>query len=228
MLKKVLISSCILSTFILSPSVNAQQAAAFKANNSFVFLYGLQPNSIVEVSVNNPSKITKRRLRVNPCGFAKLQIVVAQSLNLPTITSQRADFSFSNLPTKQPLLCIKNTLYFPRGFSPKDAIATAINANPVTPSTNTTNTINSQNAQPVASKKGNYLIVTSIPPGTYIVANATNPNQKNTFTVSSKACLISDRTIIGSPTQFLISRQGLTFPISWNNLQEITNLPICN
>ncbi len=154
-------------------------------------------------------------------------------MNLPTITAGRADFAFSTLPTKEPLLCLKNTLYLPLGFNPKDAIATAINAPVPTPTT--TDTINSQTAQPIAAKNGNYLIISSIPPGTYTVANAANASLNKTYTVGIKACLVSDvsdwlrlRIQIGSPSNFLISRQGLTFPLVWNNLQSVPSVPSCS
>jgi hypothetical protein len=133
-------------------------------------------------------------------------------------------------------LCLKNTLYFPLGFVPRDAIANAIGVTtpPVT-SPNTTTPVNSQTAQPVAAKSGNYLIVSSIPPGTYTVSNAANPSLSKTYTVGIKACLVSDvsdwlrlRTHLGTPSAFLISRQGLTFPVVWNALQQVSTVPTCN
>ena len=41
----------------------------------------------------------------------------------------------------------------------------------------TSSTVSAQTAQPVAAKSGNNLIISSIPPGTYTVANAANLTQ---------------------------------------------------
>ncbi len=126
---------------------------------------------------------------------------------------------------------MKGALYFPVGFNPKSAVATAIvnsqagltpsgSTNSTTQSTSTTK-VSAQTAQPQAAKSGNKLIITSIPPGTYTVANAANPSLKKSYTVTSKACLVGDRGQLGNPSNFLVSRQGLTFPVSWGTLPEI-------
>jgi hypothetical protein len=144
---------------------------------------------------------------------------------------------------------VKGALYFPVGFNPKSAVATAIalttsatsttatatttSTTPTTPTTSTipttsTTTVSAQTAQPQAAKSGNKLIITSIPPGTYTIANAANPSLKKSYTVTSKACLVGDvsdwlrlRATIGNPSNFLVSRQGLTFPVTWGTLPEI-------
>ena len=53
------------------------------------------------------------------------------------------------------------------------------------------------------------------------MSNAANLAQSSVFTVTSKACLVGDRTQIGSPSKFLVSRQGLTFPIDWASLPTV-------
>ncbi|MBO3461233.1 hypothetical protein G7B40_037510 [Aetokthonos hydrillicola Thurmond2011] len=90
-----------------------------------------------------------------------------------------------------------------------------------------TTTVSSQTAQPVAVKSGNSLIISSIPPGTYTVTNYSNPQQSKVYTVTLKGCLVSDRTQIGSPSKFLVSRQGLTFPVDWASLTTIPVVPSC-
>lgn len=45
------------------------------------------------------------------------------------------------------------------------------------------------------------------------MANAANLSQSKVYTVTSRGCLVGDRTQIGSPSKFLVSRQGLTFPL---------------
>lgn len=57
--------------------------------------------------------------------------------------------------------------------------------------------------------------------GTYTVTNYSSLQQSKTYTVTLKACLVSDRTQLGSPSKFLVSRLGLTFPIDWASLTEI-------
>lgn len=198
----------------------------FKTSTGAIAITGKVPNAAYTVSYPN-HKVT-RQLTANACGFVQIRNFSALTLNLPTITASRADFAFSALSIKEPLLCLKSGLYFPLGFNPRDAIANAITQTVTPPVTTTTTTTTAQTAQPVAAKNGNYLIVSSIPPGTYTVTNAANSAQKKTYTVNNKACLISDRTQIGTPSAFLISRQGLTFPIVWNALQQVPSVPNCN
>ncbi|MHC5723121.1 MAG: hypothetical protein ACYTXY_03005 [Nostoc sp.] len=199
----------------------------FETPTGAIAITGKTPNAAYTIAY--PSHKVTKQLTVNACGFVQIRNFSASILNLPTVTAGRADFAFSALPIKQPLLCLKNTLYFPLGFVPRDAIANAITQTATPPTTTTTTTtVTSQTAQPVAVKNGNYLIVSSIPPGDYTVTNAVNPAQKKTYTVTSKACLVSDRTQIGTPSAFLISRQGLTFPIVWAALQQISTVPTCN
>jgi hypothetical protein len=208
-----------------------------------------------------PNHKTTRQVSVNACGYAVLRNVTATSLNLPAITGVRADFALASFPQAKPLACVKGALYFPIGFNPKSAVASAIvnsqaiatpsgstnsttqststtATTPTTPTTATTpttpttstasttsttaTTVSAQTAQPQAAKSGNKLIITSIPPGTYTVANAANPSLKKSYTVTNKACLIGDRAQLGNATNFLVSRQGLTFPVSWTVLPEIT------
>lgn len=209
------------------PQIFKTSTGAMPAAGYAYAIGGKTPNAAYTVSY--PNHKVKRNVTANACGFVQIRNFSASFFNLPTITSGRADFAFSALPKKEPILCLKNVLYFPVGFSPRDAIANALGVNtppvtlpdPVTP-------VNSQTAQPVAAKSGNYLIVSSIPPGDYTVTNAANSSQKKTYTVTLSACLISDRTQIGSPNNFLISRQGLTFPIAWNTLQQVPAIPTCN
>ncbi len=134
------------------------------------------------------------------------------------------------------MACVKGNLYFPVGFNPRSTVATAtttaiapiIPTAPTTPTTLTTPTT-AQNAQPTTAKSGSKLIITSIPPGTYAIANAANPSFKKTYTVTSKACLVAERSQLGNATNFLVSRQGLTLPINWAALPEIptTVVPSC-
>jgi hypothetical protein len=199
----------------------------FKTSTGAIAIGGKTPNAAYTISY--PNYKVKKQLTANACGFVQVRNFSASFLKLPTVTSGRADFAFSALPIKEPLLCLKNTLYFPLGFSPRDAIANAVGVTtPSVTSPNTTTPVNSQTAQPVAAKSGNYLIVSSIPPGTYTVSNAANPSLSKTYTVGIKACLVSDRTHIGTPSAFLISRQGLTFPVVWNALQQVSTVPTCN
>lgn len=199
----------------------------FKTPTGAIAIAGKVPNGAYTVSY--PNYKVKRNVTVNACGFVQIRNFSASFINLPTVTGGRGDFAWDALPIKEPLLCLKNLLYFPLGFSPRDAIANAIGVTtpPIT-SPNTTTPVNSQTAQPVAAKSGNYLIVSSIPPGTYTVTNAANPSLSKTYTVGNKACLVSNRTHLGSPSAFLINRQGLTFPIVWNALQETSTVPTCN
>jgi hypothetical protein len=205
----------------------------FKTSTAAIAIGGKTPNAAYTISY--PNHKVKKQLTANACGFVQIRNFSASFINLPTITVGRADFAFSAFPKKDPILCLKNILYFPLGFNPRDAIANAVGFVPPVAPPATTTTITSQTAQPVAAKSGNYLIVSSIPPGDYTVTNAANPSQKKTYTVTSKACLVSDvsdwlrlRTQVGSPSDFLISRQGLTFPIVWNTLQQIPTTPTCN
>ena len=325
------ISLGILLLTLISQRVNAQTAAVFKDSTGAIFLYGLQPNSSVEVGIVgnlvkairvaipsgiasnecglliirtdsafsvdgqiiNPATVTDvrtltsncnaanyptvfktpdgalalrkssgavyalafpnhkttRQVSTNACGYAVLRNITAASLNLPTVTGGRGDFAASSLAQAKPLACVKGNLYFPVGFNPKSAIALGgskpfgqaspttiasastnptIPTNPTTPTTPTAPTT-AQNAQPTAAKNGSKLIISSIPPGTYTVANAANLGLKKTYTITSKTCLISDRTHLGNAASFLVSRQGLTFPISWGMLPEIlaATVPSC-
>ncbi|MBN3869548.1 hypothetical protein [Nostoc sp. JL33] len=206
----------------------------FETPTGAIAITGKIPNAAYTIAY--PSHKVTKQLTVNACGFVQIRNFSASILNLPTVTAGRADFAFSALPIKDPLLCLKSVLYFPLGFNPRDAIANAITQTATPPTTTTTTTtVTSQTAQPVAVKNGNYLIVSGIPPGTYTVINAANPSQVKTYTVGIKACLVSDvsdwlrlRTQIGTPSAFLISRQGLTFPIVWSTLQQSPGVPNCN
>ncbi len=222
------------------PQIFKTSTGAMPAAGYAYAIGGKTPNAAYTIAYPN-HKVT-RQLTANACGFVQVRNFSASFINLPTVTAGRADFAFSALPKKDPILCLKNVLYFPVGFSPRDAlaqsaagIANAITQPVTLPVTATTTTVTSQTAQPVAAKSGNYLIVSSIPPGDYTVTNAANPAQKKTYTVTSKACLVSDvsdwlrlRTHLGTPSAFLISRQGLTFPIVWSALQETSTVPTCN
>ncbi len=53
------------------------------------------------------------------------------------------------------------------------------------------------------------------------MSNAVNVQQSKVYTVTSKACLVADRTQIGSPSKFLVNRQGLTFLVDWASLSTI-------
>ena len=162
---------------------------------------------------------------VNSCGYAVLKNTNITSLNLTTAPGGRADFAYASLPVAQALSCTKGTLYFAKGFDAKSAIASATTNTTTTTTTSTQqttgSTVSAQTAQPKAAKSGNSLIISSIPPGTYTVSNAVNPTQSKVYTVTNKACLVGDRTLIGSPSKFLISRQNLTFPIDWASLPMI-------
>ncbi|MEA5595703.1 hypothetical protein [Rivularia sp. UHCC 0363] len=196
----------------------------FKIPSGAIAARGI-PNKAYKITY--PNHEIKRQIVANECGFIQIRNFSAPFLNLPTVTKERADFAFADLPVNKPLACLKNKLYFPVGFDPRTAVASAVGASNLPDTAPPSNTVNSQNAQPVATKSGNFLIITGIPPGDYTVANASNPAQKKNYTVTSKACLVSDRTTIGSPNDFLVSRQGLTFPISWNNLQTVSTVPVC-
>jgi hypothetical protein len=198
----------------------------FKTSTDAIAISGKVPNAAYTISY--PNHKIKKQLTANACGFVQIRNFSASFINLPTVTAGRADFAFSALPKKEPLLCLKNTLYFPLGFSPRDAIANAVGFVPPVAPPATPTTVTSQIAQPVAARSGNNLIISSIPPGTYTVSNAVNPSQSKLYTVTSKACLVSDRTQIGTPSAFLISRQGLTFPVVWSALQQVSTAPTCN
>jgi hypothetical protein len=111
----------------------------FKTPTGAIAIGGKMPNGAYTVSY--PNHKVKRNVTANACGFVQIRNFSASFLNLPTITAGRADFAFSALPIKEPLLCLKSVLYFPLGFSPKDVIANAITqpvATPVIPPTTTT------------------------------------------------------------------------------------------
>ncbi|WDD36088.1 hypothetical protein PQG02_32325 (plasmid) [Nostoc sp. UHCC 0926] len=204
----------------------------FKTPTGAIAIGGKTPNAAYTISY--PNHKVKKQLTTNACGFVQIRNFSASFINLPTVTGGRADFAFSALSIKEPLLCFKSVLYFPLNFNPRDAIANAVGFVPrVAPPPTTT--ITSQTAQPIAAKSGNYLIVSSIPPGTYAVSNAANPTQNKSYTVTSRGCLVSDvsdwlrlRTHLGTPSAFLISRQGLTFPVVWSALQQVPTVPTCN
>ncbi|WP_414623801.1 hypothetical protein [Calothrix sp. CCY 0018] len=196
----------------------------FRTLNGAIAIQGI-PNKAYKITY--PNHQIKRQIIANECGFIQIRNFSAPFLNLPTVTKERADFAFASLPINKPLACLKNKLYFPVGFDPKLAIASALGASNPPTTAPPSNTVNSQNAQPVAVKNGNLLIITGIPPGDYTVVNASNPVQKKSYTVTSKACLVSDIQSIGSPNNFLISRQGLTFPVAWSNLQTVSTIPVC-
>ncbi len=320
----VKISLGVLLLTSISQRVNAQSAAVFKDSTGAIFLYGLQPNSSVEVGtvgnlvkaiasnecgllvirtdsafsvegqIINPNAITDvrtlmsnctsmssypsnfktpdgaialrkslntpyalafpnhkttRQVSINACGYAVLRNVTATLLNLPTVTGGRGDFAIASLPQGKSLACVRGNLYFPVGFNPRSAMATATsrgiaagtnttsnqttNSNSNSTSNSTTNNsntvINSQTAQPQAARSGEKLIISSIPPGTYTVANAANLVLKKNYTVTSKACLVAERSQLGNAANFLVSRQGLTLPVSWGMLPEIAvgKVPFC-
>ena len=180
-----------------------------------------------DYTITYPNRKVTRQVLVNSCGYVVLKNVTITSLNLPTATGGRADFTYASLPVAQPLSCAKGTLYFAKGFDAKTAIASATTSTTTTTTTaantttGSTSTVSAQTAQPKAAKSGNNLIISSIPPGTYTVSNYSNPQQSKVYTVTTKACLVGDRTQIGSPSKFLVSRQGLTFPIDWASLPMI-------
>jgi hypothetical protein len=177
------------------PNIFKTPDGAIAGGGGFRIALRKSPNILYAIAFPN-HKIT-RQVSVNACGYAILRNVTAISVNLPTVTGGRGDFAASSLPQAKPLACVKGNLYFPVGFNPRSAIANAlinptINptnpiVNPTVPTTPTTPT-NAQNAQPTAARSGSKLIITSIPPGTYTVANAANVALKNTYTVTSKAC----------------------------------------
>lgn len=209
------------------PEIFRLPNGAFTGGGGFRIAIKAIPNKAYKI--NYPNYEVTRQIAANSCGFLTLKNVSAQKLNLPTITAERADFEFNNLPIQKPLLCSKNQLFFPVGFDSKSVANATVsqNTNSNTGSNNTGNNVTAQNSQPVAAKNGNNLIITNIPPGTYVVSNATNLSQNKTYSVGIKACLVSDRTTIGSPNNFLVSRQGLTFPVAWNNLQTVSTVPVC-
>ena len=207
----------------------------------------LRKSSGAVYAIAFPNHKTTRQVSVNACGYAVLRNVTATSLNLPAVTGLRAEFAVANFVQAKPPACVKGALYFPVGFNPKSAVASAIvnsqaiatpssSTNSTAPTTSTTSTtptspttVSAQTAQPQAAKSGNKLIITSIPPGTYTVTNAANPSLKKSYTVTSKACLVAERSQLGNATNFLVSRQGLTFPVTWGTLLEIpeTKVPAC-
>jgi hypothetical protein len=176
--------------------VNAQSAAVFKDSTGAIFLYGLQPNSSVEVgTVGNLVKAIRvaipSGIASNNCGLVLVNsaatfTIEGQTVNPASITDVRR---LSND-------CGKMSNY---------------------PSTFKT---------PDGARSGTKLIISSIPPGTYTVANAANLALKNTYTVTSKACLVAERSLFGNATNFLVSRQGLTLPISWGTLPEIPAIKV--
>jgi len=220
--------------------------SVFKTPQGALAILGKTPGAVYPIQYPNYS--TNKLITVNTCGFVKLRGGNLTSVNVPTITGGRGDYAYSNLPTSEPMRCVRNTMYTPVGWKPPTTVASGGNSstsgNNGSTSGNTTattgNTGNSGNsstgttgnsgsstvnsttsATPTAAKSGNLLIVKNLPPGTYVVANAINPKQSKTYTVV-KGCLVSDRTTIGSPSTLLISRQGLTFPVSWASLTEVS------
>ncbi|MUG92734.1 hypothetical protein F7734_09850 [Scytonema sp. UIC 10036] len=187
---------------------------------------------------------TTRQILSNDCGFVKLGEAQASKLNLPTITGGRADFLPSSFTQGKSLLCVKGALYVPFGLNLKTAVAsvggssttTTSNSSTTTTTQNSTSgststtTVSSQTSQPKASKNSsaNKLIINSVPPGTYIVKNAANPAQSKTYTVTgSSSCFVVERSQLGNASNFVVSRQGLTFPVSWSSVVETSTIPSC-
>ncbi len=197
----------------------------------------IKKTPLLDYTVSFPSHTLTRQVSANACGYAVLKNTNTTLLNLPTATGGRANFAYANLPVLSPLSCVKGTMYFASGFNVRSAIASATTATTATSTTATSttttqtaaSTVSSQTALPVAAKSGNNLIISSIPPGTYTVANTANLSQSKVYTVTSKGCLVGDRTQIGSPSKFLVSRQGLTFPIDWASLPTVpaATIPQC-
>ena len=220
-------------TSVQSVSTNCSQMTSypgvFKTASGAI---ALKKTPGADYTVTYPNRKVTRQVLVNSCGYVVLRNVNITSLNLPTATGGRADFPVVNLPVAQALSCAKGVLYFASGFDAKTAIATTATAASTTTTAATTtstqqttsstgSTVSAQTAQPKAVKSGNSLVISSIPPGTYTVSNAVNAQQSKVYTVTSKACLVADRTQIGSPSKFLVSRQGLTFPVDWASLSTI-------
>lgn len=211
--------------------------AIFRTTTGAIAITGKSPNAAYTVKLLNYK--TTRQIVSNDCGFVKFNESQASKLNLPTITGGRADFSPSSFTQAKPLLCVKGALYVPAGFNLKTAVASASGSTNTTTSTTSTTGINSngstttlssQTSQPMASKNSaaNKLIIGSVPPGTYTVKNAANPAQSKVYTVTgSSSCFIVERSQLGNPTNFIISRQGLTFPVNWGSVSEVSSIPSC-
>lgn len=198
----------------------------FKTPSGIIAITGNSPNTAYRITY--PNRKTTRQLLVNDCGFIKLNVEGIESINLPTVTGDRGNFSTNDFLNSKPLNCVNSTLYLPAELNLKSLIVTSISINPVNTIPNSSSSVNSQTAQLIATKNGNYLIVSSVPPGSYTITNAAKPNQKKTYRVGVKSCFIGDITQIGTPSNILISRQGLTLPISWKTLRQVSTLPNCN
>ncbi len=209
----------------------------FRTTTGAIAITGKSPNAAYTIKLLNHK--TTRQIVSNDCGFVKLNENQANKLNLPTITGGRADFSPSNFTQGKPLLCVKGAMYVPAGFNLKSAVASA-NGGSTTNTTTTTGTsssgststtaVNSQTSQPTATKNSaaNKLIISSVPPGTYTVKNASNPAQSKVYTVTgSSSCFVVERSQLSNAANFIVSRQGLTFPVSWSSVTETNAIPSC-
>lgn len=209
--------------------------ATFRTGSGALAITGKTPQQAYTISL--PNHKTTRRLVSNDCGFVKLSESTASTLNLPTITGGRADFSPANFLQAKPLLCVKSVLYISAGFNLKTAVANASG------SSNTGGTssgggsssvrsgsVSSQTAQPSAVKNiaANKLIISSVPPGTYVVRNGSNPALSKSYTVTgSSSCFVVERSQLSNPSNFIVSRQGLTFPVNWSTVPEVSVIPSC-
>lgn len=208
----------------------------FRTKTGAIAIASKTPGGAYTIKLLN-HKLT-RQIVSNDCGFLRLGESQAAKLNLPTITGSRADFTPSNFTQGKPLLCVKGALYVPAGFNLKTAVASANGGSTSTASTTGTSSsgststiaVSSQAAQPTVTKNSaaNKLIISSVPPGTYTVKNASNPAQSKTYTVTgSSSCFIVERSQLGNANSFIVSRQGLTFPVSWASVTETNTIPSC-
>ena len=94
------------------PQIFKTSTGAMPAAGYTYAIGGKTPNGAYTISY--PNHKVKKQLIANTCGFVQIRNLSASFLNLPTVTGGRANFAFSDLPKKEPLLCLKNTLYFPK------------------------------------------------------------------------------------------------------------------
>lgn len=205
----------ILSITAYSLPAIAQQAAAFRDDSNSIYLYGLKPSEVVDTKIETrEGKLLNRRVRANSCGYAIIRNAVGTTIFLPTAQGAKAEFIIANIPQQKPLACVRGNLYLPIDFNPNNAVATAIDSDkPDIP-------------QPIIVRNNENLIINNIPPGTYTVTNAVT-QQSKVYAVTDKGCLVSNRSDIGNATKFLISRQGLTFPIDWDAVISVDAVPSC-
>ncbi len=149
-------------TEVRSLSSNCSQMASYSGVfKTTAGAIALQLSPGADYTVTFPNHKVTRQVLVNICGYAVLKNTNTTSLNLPTATGVRADFTYANRTVASPLSCTSGTLYFPGGFNARSAIASATTTastttttttttTPASTTTGSTSTVSAQTAQPKA------------------------------------------------------------------------------